>query len=97
VLSHEEICSAISKVADGFSLTKASVFGSYAEGRAGEGSDLDLLVEFARPDVSLWTIAGLKDSLEEILRVPVDVIHAPLPPGAIIEIGDTVVVYDRAG
>jgi predicted nucleotidyltransferase len=97
MLSHEEICGAVSKVAGGLSLMKASVFGSYAEGRAGEGSDLDLLVEFDRPDVSLWTIAGLKNSLEELLRVPVDVIHAPLPEGAIIEIGDTVVVYERAG
>jgi predicted nucleotidyltransferase len=97
MLSHEEICGAISKVAGGFSLTKASVFGSYAEGRVGEDSDLDLLVEFDRPNVSLWTIAGLKNSLEEMLRISVDVIHAPLPEGAIIEIGDTVVVYERAG
>jgi len=97
MLSNDEICSAVSKVADSFSLTKVSVFGSYAEGRASEDSDLDLLVEFTKPDVSVWTIAGLKNSLEEMLRVSVDVIHAPLPEGAIIEIGDTQVVYECAG
>jgi predicted nucleotidyltransferase len=96
MLSHEEICNAVTKVANAFSLTKASYFGSYAEGRAAEKSDLDLLVEFARPSVSVWTIAGLKYSLEDELRVPVDVIHAPLPEGAIIEIGETVVAYEQS-
>ena len=96
MLTHEKICQAISKVAVEFLLTKVSYFGSYAEGRAAKGSDLDLLVEFVRPNVSLWTIAGLKYSLEDELHVPVDVIHAPLPEGAIIEIGKTVVAYEQA-
>jgi predicted nucleotidyltransferase len=96
MLTHEEICQAILKVANEFSLIKASYFGSYAEGRATKGSDLDLLVEFVRPNVSLWTLAGLKYSLEDELQVPVDVIHAPLPEGAIIEIGKTVVAYEQA-
>ena len=96
MLSHEDICNAVSKVAAEFSLTKVSYFGSYAEGRATENSDLDLFVEFTKPNVSLWTIAGLKYSLEDELQVLVDVIHAPLPEGAIIEIGKTVVVYEQA-
>jgi predicted nucleotidyltransferase len=50
-------------------------------------------VEFASSRVSLLTIAGLKHSLEDELQVPVDVIHAPIPEGAIIEIGRTVHVY----
>ena len=95
MLSHEEICNAVSKLANTFSLTKVSYFGSYAEGKATGKSDLDMLVEFVRPNVSVWTIAGLKSSLEAELRVPVDVIHAPLPEGAIIEIGKTVVAYEQ--
>ena len=95
-MTHDEICQAVSKFANEFLLAKVSYFGSYAEGRATQGRDLDLLVEFDRPDVSLWTIAGLKFSLEEELQVPVDVIHAPLPEDAIIEIGKTVVAYEQA-
>jgi hypothetical protein len=38
------------------------------------------------------TIIGLKYYLEDELLKPVDVIHAPLPEGAIIEIGKTVSV-----
>jgi len=96
MLTHDEICKAVSKFANEFLLAKVSYFGSYAEGRATKGSDLDLLVEFDRPNVSLWTIAGLKFSLEDELRVPVDVIHAPLPEDAIIEIGKIVVAYEQS-
>jgi predicted nucleotidyltransferase len=83
----------VSEVAARFSLKKVSYFGSYAEGWASEESDLDLLVEFDRPHVSLLTIAGLKHSLEDELQVQVDVIHAPIPEGALIEIGKAVLVY----
>jgi predicted nucleotidyltransferase len=94
MLSHEDISKAVSEVAARFSLKKVSYFGSYADGRPSIESDLDLLVEFANPQVSLLTIAGLKHCLEDALRVPVDVIHAPIPEGALIEIGRTVPVYD---
>jgi len=40
--------------------------------------------------VSILTIIRLKRFLEEELAKPVDVIHAPLPQGAIVEIGKTV-------
>ena len=90
MLTHENIAGAVRKAANNFPLTKAAYFGSYAEGSATEESDLDLLVEFEKPAVSILTIIRLKHYLEEELAKPVDVIHAPLPPGAIIEIGKTV-------
>jgi len=93
MLTHEDIRKAVLEVAAHFSLKKVSYFGSYAEGRASKESDLDLLVEFARPQVSLLTIIGLKHSLEDKLKVPVDVIHAPVPEGALIEIDKAVLVY----
>ena len=49
MLSHEDICKAVSEVAARFPLKKVSYFGSYAEGRASMESDLDLLVEFVSP------------------------------------------------
>jgi len=76
-------------------LTKVSYFGSYANGRATEKSDLDLLVEFADKDVSVLEIIGLKQSVEEILKIPVDVIHAPIPANSLLEVGGTVVAYER--
>ena len=40
--------------------------------------------------MSILTIIRLKRFLEEELAKPVDVIHAPLSQGAIVEIGKTV-------
>jgi len=90
MLTHEKIVEAINKAAREFPLTKASYFGSYAEGRATDESDLDLLVEFEEPAISILTIIRLKRYLEEELTKAVDVIHAPLPKGSIIEVGRTV-------
>ena len=65
-----------------YALRRVSIFGSYADGRATSESDLDLLVEFDSPAVSLIKLNALKYDLEDALGLPVDVIHAPLPPGA---------------
>ncbi len=93
MLSHEDIQRAVANAAALFPLKNAAYFGSYAEGRASGQSDLDLLVEFESRPVSLLMIAALKHNLEDELKVPVDVIHAPVPEGSIIEIGKTVPVY----
>jgi len=90
MLTHEKIKNAVKKAANEFPLTKAMYFGSYADGRATEESDLDLLVEFSESAISILTIISLKQYLEQELAISVDVIHAPLPQGAIIEIGRTV-------
>lgn len=47
-----------------YALQSVSIFGSYAEGRATDKSDLDLLVEFEQPTVSLLKLNGLKYDLE---------------------------------
>jgi uncharacterized protein len=49
------------------------VFGSAARGEAGEGSDIDLLVEF-EPSRSLLDHAALVLDLEELLGSKVDVV-----------------------
>ncbi|MDR1842103.1 MAG: nucleotidyltransferase domain-containing protein [Holophagales bacterium] len=95
LLTHDEICDAIRKVADEYALTKVEYFGSYADGRATEGSDLDILVEFVERSVSVLRIIGLQQSLEEIFNVAVDVIHAPIPEDSFLEIGNTVVAYEN--
>ena len=67
-------------------LSKVSVFGSYADGRATENSDLDLLVEFDTPSVSLIQLNMLKYDLEDALGLPVDIVHVPLPKGSLLTI-----------
>jgi len=96
MLTHEKIVTAVESASKRFPVKSARYFGSYANGQASETSDLDLLVEFTEPVVSLLTIAGLKYALEEELRVPVDVIHAPLPDTALIQIDSTVTAYEAA-
>ncbi len=54
-------------------VVEASVFGSIARGDASSLSDLDLLVKY-RDDVSLLDVVGLKNELESILGVKVDLV-----------------------
>lgn len=51
----------------------ARLFGSVARGDDHDGSDLDVLVDFA-PRTSLFTILRIQDELEAILGVPVDLV-----------------------
>ena len=92
MLTHEKIVHAVNKASKEFPLTKVDYFGSYADGQATEESDLDLLVEFKEPAVSILSIISLKHYLEDELKKSVDVIHAPIPEGAIIEVGKTMSV-----
>jgi len=96
MLTHERITEAVAKTARGFSLKKVSYFGSYANGMATEESDLDILVEFFNPHVSLWTVEDFKNRLEEELNVCVDVVYAPLSTWTITEIENTIPVYEKA-
>lgn len=54
-------------------VTNAHIFGSVARGDDHEGSDLDLLVDFA-PNTSLLDIIGIQMELEELLGISVDLI-----------------------
>ena len=76
-----------------YPIKKADLFGSYAEGRNRPDSDVDLLIEFLSPRVSLLTMNALKYRLEELLETRVDVVHAPLPEGCMLEVGRRVPVY----
>lgn len=82
--SLENIAEAVGALKDAFLLRRVDLFGSYAEGRATEASDVDLLVEFDQSAVSLLRLNVLKYALEDALGLPVDVIHAPLPEDSMI-------------
>jgi predicted nucleotidyltransferase len=93
MLTHEEISRAVVQVAATFPITRVSYFGSYADGAQTEASDLDLLLEFQKPAVSLFMLSAIKNDLEDLLKIPVDVIHAPLAKDSLIKIGKEVQVY----
>jgi predicted nucleotidyltransferase len=58
---------------DEFGIVRLGVFGSVARDRATEASDVDVVVELKHPD--LLVLVGVKQELEELLRVPTDVIR----------------------
>ena len=93
-LSLNAITDSVKAVADDYSLKKVTLFGSYADGSCTEDSDVDLLVEFDTPSVSLFTLAGLKLGLEDILQKKVDVLHSPLDSNSLLEINKTLVLYE---
>jgi hypothetical protein len=58
---------------DEFGIIRIGVFGSVARDEMSETSDVDVVVEVARPD--LLTLVGIKQELEELLHLPVDVVR----------------------
>jgi predicted nucleotidyltransferase len=95
MLTHEQIVNAVEKAATKFPLTKVSYFGSYADGKATEESDLDVLVEFTTDAISYLKIIALKHILEDELHISVDVLHGPLPAKSRLKIRNAVPVYER--
>ncbi len=59
-------------LANRFHVKEINLFGSYVRGEETSGSDIDILVEFEKP-IGL-EIVDLKDYLEQILGVKVDVV-----------------------
>ena len=99
MLTHEDIVKAVAKAAIKFPLKQVSYFGSYADGRATDQSDLDVLVEFGDDgSLTLLDIIDFKHNLEDELRISVDVVEIPLTKKAQkrLKIKKTVPVYERA-
>ena len=93
MLTIEQIIKDVSAVADEFQVKSIILFGSYADGTNTPESDIDLLIEFNTSAVSLLTLSALKNKIEDILNIPVDVVHAPLPENSLIELGKAVQIY----
>jgi hypothetical protein len=93
--SVNEIRAAVRDAAFKYPVKKVFLFGSYADGTATEDSDIDLVVEFTSPNVSLFLIMDMKYTLEERLHKPVDLVHGPLEPGAMIKLEKMVDVYEH--
>lgn len=57
---------------DKYRILQMGLFGSVAKGTMGRESDVDVVVELEKQD--LWHIIGIKQDLEEILLMPVDIV-----------------------
>lgn len=93
-LSLDFISEGIKKISNEYPIKKVTLFGSYADGSFTDDSDVDLLIEFNTQTVSLFMISGIKIGLERIFDKNVDVLHAPLPEDAMIEIGEVLTIYE---
>lgn len=94
ILTTDKIREGVCIVSKEYPIKKVSLFGSYAEGNSNEDSDVDLLIEFSVPHVSLLDISGIKLRLQDIFGKNVDVVHAPLEDNAMIEIGKELALYE---
>ncbi len=95
MLDIETIAKGVRESVRDYPVKKIELFGSYAENRQTERSDVDLLVEFTSLAVSLLMIASLRNRLENSLGVSVDLVHAPIPEDSILEVGKRVTLYEQ--
>jgi len=95
MLSIQQIADGVRVASREYPLRRVELFGSYASGKNTPQSDVDLLVEFTQPRVSLLTLGTLKCRMEELLGTEVDIVHAPLPEGCILEVDRTVPLFHR--
>ena len=100
----DEIRDAVSSVAVKYNSTapadarirSVSLFGSYAEGTANDDSDVDLLVSFSSPTVSLFTLARVLEAMEKRMALSVDLVQEPLPEDALLDVREKVPLYEAA-
>ena len=93
MLTIEEIKKTVAEIAPKYNLKKVTLFGSRANGTATDSSDVDLLVEFTTPSISLLKLISLKHKLEDIFGVGVDVIHGPKKDSWMLEIEREIEIY----
>ena len=93
MLTTEKITKTIENVAPKYKISKVTLFGSRATKNFRENSDVDLIVEFETKTISLFTLAGLMNELEEKFGVSVDIIHGPLKKDSMLEIDKEIEIY----
>jgi len=93
MLTVDGIAKGVQLASKEYPLRKVELFGSFADGRNTPDSDVDLLVEFTQPQVSLLMLNDLKYRMEEILGTPVDIVHGPLPEESFLEIHRRIPLY----
>lgn len=78
MLTIAKIQATVQEVAAQYPIRKVSLFGSYAEGRATEASDVDLLIEYETHPTSLFDVLGFEQQMRDALNVHVDALQTPI-------------------
>ena len=68
----KKIAAAVPALRSRYGIERIGIFGSYARGEQGPGSDIDVLVDFAAGHATLSNLVGLADYLESLLKRKVD-------------------------
>ncbi|MDO9535324.1 MAG: nucleotidyltransferase domain-containing protein [Bacillota bacterium] len=95
MLTLNQIKESITEIVVKYPVKKLSLFGSYADGSAREDSDLDILIEFSSPNVSLFILSDIKDEIESKLNRGIDLIHAPIDKNSLVKINKVVDIYEQ--
>jgi|InofroStandDraft_1065614.scaffolds.fasta_scaffold03785_15 predicted nucleotidyltransferase len=93
VLSVQKIIDNMAVVAKEYPIERAELFGSYANGQSTAASDVDIIMEFSTPQVSLLMLNDIRYRLEELLQTKVDLVHGPLPADGLLEIDRRITLY----
>ncbi|HHU48501.1 MAG: nucleotidyltransferase family protein [Caldicoprobacterales bacterium] len=91
----KEIKESIKDIVIKYPIKKISLIGSYANNTANNDSDIDLLVEFFSPNISLFTLYNIKSEIEDRLQKRVDLIHAPIEEDSLITIDKVIDIYEQ--
>ena len=89
-----DIKNAVFQVAPSYPVRSINLFGSFANEKNTEDSDVDLLVYFDEKVASLFDMSGLKLDIQEILRTKVDVVAGPLKENSYLTIDKKVRIYE---
>jgi predicted nucleotidyltransferase len=90
VLTLEDIRDKAKPVAEKYNVVSLELFGSYANGTAGENSDADFLAQFNVLVPSIFKVMGFREELSRALGLPVDVVTLPLARPGKLRLSQTV-------
>jgi predicted nucleotidyltransferase len=93
VLTFQQIQDAVEAIAPKYNVKTVALFGSYANGRANEFSDVDFLVEFNSRPVTLYMLIAMEREISEILGAEVEIAAKPLPQDSKLFIEREIPVY----
>ena len=93
-MKNQELKEFINSISEKYDLKKVIMFGSRASGTNRNDSDIDLLVEYNTPTVSIFKTVGLMQEIEERFNLPVDIVRYPIQNRGIdLKIDKEVLLY----
>lgn len=93
-LTISDIRKAVKQIAPAYPVIRVDLFGSYADGKNTEKSDVDLLVFFDERVASLFDLSGLKMDIQDKLHTKVDIVAGPLKDDSYLTLNKKVKLYE---